>query len=176
MPIDHTAEGCLCEYLESISKRCSDDDAQKWVEAVTQRTECPGCNSQRKSLYCERCLRLVVPRQYWPVQKPPAALPFALDIVVDDRITSATGVHYKVLWDALCPPEQADRCRLFDWDRGSGTKLPDFEVDGTYLLFPSEDSVSISSIEPKSKIRRVVVLDCKWVSIISFDHGCTDTS
>lgn len=156
---ENLAESHLCSYLESISAHCNDE----WVQAVSKRTQCPVCStSYSKSLYCERCFRLLIPTEYWP-RSPPALLPYAIDIIFDDQMTTTTGVHYKVLWDAM-HPDKADQCRVFNYDRGKGTMPPTYDnEEGTYLLFPSDVSVPLSSIEPKSRLRRLVVLDCKWV-------------
>ena len=36
------------------------------------------------------------------------------------------------------------------------------EEEGTYLLFPSPDALSIDQIDPTKPVKKLVVLDCTW--------------
>jgi hypothetical protein len=122
---------------------------------VDSRQICESCHRSR-SIYCPTCLKLLI-------EPPPdqLQLPFHLDIILDDHRECATGVHAKVLAGVS---SGSFHCRLFDYDKGQGDELDSYDdhVDGTYLLFPGEDSVPLDTLEAE-KVKRLVVLDCKWV-------------
>jgi hypothetical protein len=121
----------------------------------------------------------------------PLKLPFNVHVILDDRRKSATGLHAVALLNRtdgragiLCPNEDHDDSptdSLVDhsgsilsndsFDLGS-VKLFDLAKDdipryiddaSTFLLFPSPgESVPLESVA--SKVRTLVVLDCKWTS------------
>lgn len=116
------------------------------------RVLCNTCQRSR-SIYCAQCLKLLT-------KCPPVdlKLPFDLDIILDDKRETATGVQAIV----LLPDEQ---CRLIDYNRDSGEQSLDMykdHIEGTYLLYPGDDSAPLDRLAP-SDISRLVVLDCKWV-------------
>lgn len=128
--------------------------ASNMSPGVATREICKSCNRSR-SIYCPACLDLLV-------DPPPdhLQLPFDLDIIMDDKREHATGVHAKILSSVA----GSFNCRLFDYNDGQADSLDSYDenVQGTYLLFPGESSVPLDSLDP-SKVKRLVVLDCKWV-------------
>jgi hypothetical protein len=141
------------------------------------------CCGTSRSLYCVECSKLLIDRERWPasIQAGHLDLPFSLDIVLHDRRLSATGFHALVLLKASQGSNEDDdssksshdvteeesqvitqqeRVRLFDIENGD--QLPSYEGEdnNTFLLFPSENSVPISSVA--DQIHRLIVLDCKW--------------
>ena len=113
------------------------------------RVKC--CGSSR-SLYCPECCRLVIPKKDWPscLQDHSLQLPFDLHIVLDDHRATATGLHAVALL--------TNQVSLIDVKRGD--PIQDYRcADQTYLLFPSPDSVPLSTV---NGIFTLVVLDCKW--------------
>jgi len=144
---------------------------------VFPRKKCCGTS---RSLYCTECCKLLIDRESWPtsIQAGQLDLPFYLDIVLNDKRLSATGFHAHVLLKASrgdlndyngCETAQSqaqahahaqeERIRLIDIENNES--LPSYEgEDNTYVLFPSENSIPISSVA--SNIHRLIVLDCKW--------------
>ncbi|KAL3775018.1 hypothetical protein ACHAW5_003756 [Stephanodiscus triporus] len=114
----------------------------------------------------------------------PLRLPFNVHVILDDRRKSATGLHAVALLNKTGPNEDRDdsptdsladhSCSILSndsFDMGS-VKLFDLATDdipryiddaSTFLLFPSPgESVPLESVA--SKVRTLVVLDCKWTS------------
>jgi hypothetical protein len=126
------------------------------------------CNVSR-SLYCCECYSLLVPQSHWPLKLQTSdakstLLPFNLCVVLHDRRKSATGLHAAVLDKA----NQTHQVTVVDIERGE--PMPQFKAnDGTYLLFPSPDSVPLASAA--TSISTLVVLDCKWTRSSSRDHA-----
>lgn len=106
----------------------------------------------------------------------PITLPFHLHIILDDRRGSATGLHAVALMNGQldnniitkdhvactqsCVPLKSDSVMLIDL---ATDKMPKYQdSDGsTFLLFPSPgESVPLAHVA--SKVRTLVVLDCKW--------------
>mmetsp|Transcript_1009 Transcript_1009/g.1958 ORF Transcript_1009/g.1958 Transcript_1009/m.1958 type:complete len:301 (-) Transcript_1009:742-1644(-) len=171
------AEVLLEEYLSSTLPR-------EWP-----RVEC--CGSSR-SLYCPECFRILIPRENWPsdLREGTMKFPFHIDIVLGkkERKTCATGVQVAAIAGALESTEdsqvepslslQKDENRL----ESNGTEMvklysfecnniPTYDPDifpNTYVLFPEQGSVPITSVE---KIDRLIVLDIKW----SKQSGKTDS-
>ena len=145
---DHNIE----DYLNSFTYKKFD------------RIEC--CGSSRY-LFCPECLKLLVLEGDRPtcLRSGDLRLPFRLDVVLDDRRGSATGLHaISLLHASSCAVNNSPNCNLFDTNRGEAPPTADDE-DGnradTFLLFPCPgQSVPISSVA--NRIRRLVVLDCKW--------------
>ena len=146
------AERLLVDYLEQCARSC---------EGVSGRNPCPRCDAPCP-LYCPECCQIVVQRDKWPaeVRDNPIKLPFDLDLILDDRRTSATGLQVATM---LSAKEPSSRYRLYDVERSQ--ELPDYEAEAnTFLLFPGESSRPVSQVIKESKIDRIVVLDCKWAS------------
>ena len=144
------------EYLETFLSTESLEQQETWG-----REEC--CQSSR-SLYCSECFRLFIPESYRPEALQTTRLPFDLHIVLHDKRNSATGVHAVVL-DDLSPHET--QVTLIDIDRDDA--IPDYaSFNHAYLLFPSQDSIPISSLQ--GSIQTLVVLDCKWTRSSSREH------
>jgi hypothetical protein len=155
--------------LKSKSDSACPSDTTVAPPTLDVRTMCPSCHRSR-SIYCPTCLKLLI-------DPPPdqLRLPFDLDIILDDQRECATGVHVKILSDVVVVATTTTSgsahhcCRLFDYDRGRGDALDSYDdddnnIDGTYVLFPGEDSVPLHTLEP-AKVKRLVVLDCKWVRL-----------
>jgi DTW domain-containing protein YfiP len=150
-------------YLDSFRSLESWNSRKQWLRKV--------CCGTSRSLYCPECYELLIPAEDWPKQIE--ALPFHLDIVVHDRRNVATGLHAKILNDLRLNAHES----FHDSDRGSTVRIFDLErldslpssfPDDTYLLFPSEDSVPLTS--PRRPVNTLVVLDCKWTKSSSRHH------
>lgn len=144
------------------------------AEATTNefpRMRCASCNSSR-CMYCFDCFQILIPPQQWPeaLHDGTLRLPFDVDIILDDRRSSATGVQLKTILASVNEKEVVSRrrclCRLYDI--GLNEAIPSYstpEDDGTFLLFPGSGSQPFSSIVAScgaSPVKRLVVLDCKW--------------
>jgi DTW domain-containing protein YfiP len=146
----------LSSYLENFSSPASLEQQEKWG-----RVEC--CHSSR-SLYCSDCFRLLMPSSDWPEALHTTKLPFNLHIILHDKRKAATGIHAVVL-DQASP--YANQVTMVDIERDE--VIPDYSTARqTYLLFPSEDSIPLSSV--KDDISTLVVLDCKWTRTSSREH------
>lgn len=121
-----------------------------FLPQTSERTQC--CGSLR-AFFCPECCRLVAASDLPPcIRDGSLKIPFNLHILLDDKRKTATGLHAI----ALLGNEQAS---LTDIKRDDSV-TDDFSEDGqTYVLFPSPDSVSLSSVKD---ISTLVVLDCKW--------------
>jgi hypothetical protein len=170
--LNYLASSASATYaLKSEPDSACPDNTTVSPPTLDARTKCPSCHRSR-SIYCPTCLKLLI-------DPPPdqLRLPFDLDIILDDQRECATGVHVKILSDVVVvatPPTTSGSvhqcCRLFDYDKGRGDALDSYDddddnnIDGTYVLFPGEDSVPLHTLEP-AKVKRLVVLDCKWVRL-----------
>lgn len=141
----------LGQYLDSFLVNSSE----------ISRVEC--CGSSRW-LYCTECFRLLLPTTDLPPSlcRGTFQLPFDLDVLLYDRRKSSTGIHALVV-DKLRQEDPRDnvstRVSLIDIDRDD--PIPDYvDQENVYLLFPSNDSVPVSSVA--SEISKLVVLDVKW--------------
>lgn len=132
-------DSIVTEYLESFS-----------VPTKAERQQC--CGSSR-SLFCNECCRLF-PSSDLPacIENGSLELPFELRIILHDQRSSATGLH------AVALVGDKNRVSLHDIKRETDSPM-EFR-DNTYVLFPSEDSVPLSSV--RNDILTLVVLDCKW--------------
>ncbi|GKY95439.1 hypothetical protein MPSEU_000505400 [Mayamaea pseudoterrestris] len=154
---DESAWDCLSSYLaEPVSTHFS-------------RQRCPGCHAS-VTIYCHDCLDVMLPRETWPASVAAQALrlPFQLDILLDDRRASSTGVQVASILKAA---GQETSFRIYDLTKCEDDKaLPDYTStdaddnhDGTYLLFPDSSAVTLSSVIKSGKpIKRIIVMDCKW--------------
>lgn len=144
------------EYLETFLSAESLEQQETWG-----REEC--CQSSR-SLYCPECFRLLIPDSHRPEALQTTKLPFDLHVILHDKRNAATGVHAVVL-DQVSPHE--NQVTLIDIDRDDA--IPEYaNFNHTYLLFPSEDSIPLSSFQ--GIIKTLVVLDCKWTRSSSREH------
>lgn len=160
-PSDEAQER-LASFLEQFGEKALNDSV---------RCRCKTCGDNR-AMYCSECCRILVPHVRWPkpIRDGSLKLPFDLDIVLDDRRASATGVQLmSVVKSTLSQCEMHDdgehgdkpNVRLFDIEKND--PLPEYTNDvdsGTFLLFPSRDSKPLSSVA--SSVERLVVLDCTW--------------
>lgn len=93
----------------------------------------------------------------------PLRLPFDLEIVLDDRKGSATGLHAVSLLTTRESSLGLGKVSLLDFSETQEI-FPDAYSDvgngSTYLLFPSVDSVPLQSVA--NDIETLVVLDCRW--------------
>ena len=159
-------EATLSTYMSSFLERAEGDKFP--------RKKCCGTS---RSLYCTECCQLLIERERWPlpIQTGHLDLPFNLDIILSDRRLSATGFHAHVLLQASLgynhvsirqessededTSTSLERVRLFDIENGES--IPSYEGhDSTFVLFPSNKSVPLSSVS--KSIHRLIVLDCKW--------------
>ena len=180
------AEEQLFEYLNSFDGRTS----------FPRRT----CCDSSRSLYCKECCHLLVPDHVLPdaislhigkkdvsgnsdvtrdtteKRQRPLRLPFNLQIVLDDRRCSATGLHAVALLNS--GKEILDTCddllgsvKLIDI--ANGDEVPNYREEDSnsidaieqpekaFLLFPVPgESVPIESVA--HQLETLVVLDCKW--------------
>lgn len=145
------AEQLLVEFLQT----CSD------FETAPPRVICPSCRTSR-SIYCPTCCRVLIEKTQWPEAIQDLRLPFQLDILLDDRRPSATGIPVgSILGCSPLSRSELDPVRIFDCDQEL-EDLPSSYGPNTYLLFPGETSQTVSCVAQHSKIERVVVLDCRW--------------
>lgn len=165
----NTNEENLATYLNAFLQE------QNINQIKFPRKKCCGTS---RSLYCTECCKLLIDRERWPtsIQAGHLDLPFQLDIVLNDKRRSATGFHAHILLKASrgdhnhndctydgtgCQTAQTEEERVRLIDIENNEPLPSYEgEDNTYVLFPSENSIPISSVA--SNIHRLVVLDCKW--------------
>jgi hypothetical protein len=124
---------------------------------LPQKNERIQCCGTTRANFCPECLRLLAPTASdlpQCVREGSLKLPFKLHIILDDRRNSATGLQAL----ALLGKEQAS---LRDINRDSFVTSggPGSNGRSTYVLFPSPDSVPLSSV---NEISTLVVLDCKW--------------
>jgi hypothetical protein len=130
-----------------------------------RRTFC--CESSR-SLYCPECSTVCIPEEAFPLplQEGNLRFPFDIDVILDvkERKTSATGIQLVSFANALeyrreklGMGKSETSVVLYDLEK---TSFPEYspEEEGVYVLFPTEDSVPISSVSPS----KLVVLDIKW--------------
>jgi hypothetical protein len=129
-----------------------------------QRQECCG---KSRYLYCPECCALLIPAADRPLALS-QALPFDVHVILDDRRPSSTGVQLIAVFRSMSDNNStATQAELFDTEKD---EIPSYEtkeqLDGTYLLFPGEDSVPLSSIlkgdSTRQPLKTLVLLDCKW--------------
>lgn len=145
------AEQLLVEFLETCAA----------FETAPPRVTCPSCRASR-SIYCPSCYRVLIEESQWPEGIRNLRLPFQLDILLDDRKASATGIPVgAILGCSRLSRNESDPVRIFDCEQDL-SDLPLSYGPNTYLLFPGETSQPVSYVAQHSKIERVVVLDCKW--------------
>eukprot|EP00562_Extubocellulus_spinifer_P035880 CAMPEP_0178679182 /NCGR_PEP_ID=MMETSP0699-20121125/51_1 /TAXON_ID=265572 /ORGANISM="Extubocellulus spinifer, Strain CCMP396" /LENGTH=344 /DNA_ID=CAMNT_0020323527 /DNA_START=82 /DNA_END=1117 /DNA_ORIENTATION=- len=159
-----------CHTIQPTTLTMSrDSDVKDYLERRAspetgyERVEC--CNSSR-ALYCPECCRLLIPTADRP---PPFSLPFNLDIILDDRRGSSTGLHAKSLVESMNDTEQTTMpyMQFIDLDRGDGIPTT-YDTSNTFVLFPDKGSVPLASVA--NNIVRLVVLDCKWTKSSSKDR------
>ncbi len=190
------------KYLDSFLEAATGTAIDKPDDSLFfRRVVC--CETSR-SLYCQRCCRLLVPDHLLPApisrrrrrggkgesmepsdrSERPLNLPFNLHIILDDRRGSATGLHAVALMNGTeevmgtnrtCIESRSgdragERAPIDSFELGS-VKLVDLATDelpkyrgcddSTFLLFPSPgESLPLEVVA--SKLRTLVVLDCKW--------------
>jgi DTW domain len=165
------------EHLLGFLKNCRAEVARHRSEGENgvdfARISCPTCHASR-SLFCADCAQLLLPPEQWPkpIHEGQLLLPFDVDIILNDRRLSATGVHLYSIFQSMegyCSVKShVTSCRLFDIDRGE--EIPNYAKDegnGTFVLFPGPTSQPLSSVvdcRGVSRVKRLVVLDCKWNS------------
>ena len=155
------AEQVLVRYLDSSEAQTPKEESS----SSHRRVICNTCRTSR-SLYCPECLKILLPRDQWPeaIRNGKVRLPFGhLDIVLDDRRTSATGVQVATILQSVNAIFESS-VSLFD--KGKGDVLPSYDDSkekGVYLLFPCASSEPLSSVLSSGRsLQKLVVLDCKW--------------
>jgi len=123
------------------------------------------CCETSSSLYCSNCCNLLVPDDSLPssLHNISLNLPFNLDIILDDRRASATGLHAVALLNNTnnsTIDKSSNSVQLIDV--ANNDEIPRYsQQNDTYLLFPSPgESIPLESVS--SKVKTLVVLDCKW--------------
>ena len=125
-----------------------------------RRCECPSCGASR-SIYCYDCCEVLLPMDQRPDGLQELSLPFSVDFVLDDRRASATGVQAVSVLKQITNGKNVYRLLDQSVTTVDGEGIPDYSaMEGAYFLFPSDTSVSLSSVA--SQVRHLVVLDCKW--------------
>mmetsp|Transcript_21460 Transcript_21460/g.31584 ORF Transcript_21460/g.31584 Transcript_21460/m.31584 type:complete len:329 (-) Transcript_21460:385-1371(-) len=170
----------LAAYLDSFMENPESTSFPRRKCCGTSRSlYCPQC--------CELLIEKY--RWPLPLQRGNLDLPFALDIILSDNRQQATGFHAYVLLKAshgsvYCSNSNSikengerkdenkaatttttsssslQKVRLFDTKNGRDAPCYYDDDDNTFVLFPSEKSVPLSSVS--DTIKRLVVLDCKW--------------
>eukprot|EP00957_Ditylum_brightwellii_P030516 2311353-Ditylum_brightwellii.AAC.1 len=101
-------------------------------------------------------------------QGPTVQLPFDLDIILDDRRNSSTGLHAVVMLGASNESNK-NHNNVSLIDNARDDTIPPYNTNNnTYLLFPSKDSIPLSSVS--TTITKLVVLDCKWTKSSLLQH------
>mmetsp|Transcript_26015 Transcript_26015/g.39380 ORF Transcript_26015/g.39380 Transcript_26015/m.39380 type:complete len:281 (-) Transcript_26015:781-1623(-) len=142
------------DYLESFNTLETRERRANWP-----RVHCCGTS---RSLYCPECFSLLIPRSDCPLKIDP--LPFDLNVILHDRRSAATGIHLKVLHKNY--GMDSNQVEVYDLERME--PLPEYFPPGTYLLFPSDNSIPLEKVS--KKINTLIVLDCKWTKSSSRDH------
>jgi len=157
------------EVLASFLEKCSNEarNLEQGSSPFAARTNCDKCGASR-SMYCFDCCRLLIPFEQRPdpILSETLRLPFDVDLILDDRRASSTGVQMKAIMDSMSQCE--GKMRLFDKELNE--EVPDYltaeDCEGTYVLFPCPESIPLSEVVLENseylRIRRLVVLDCKW--------------
>lgn len=181
MPVNE-AEDKLIWLLNECSQEVERNRQKNGVDF--SRVTCETCNASR-SLFCAECARLLLPSDQWPlpIRDRTLILPFDVDIILNDRRLSATGVQLHSIFSSMVQgnPDESlgccssnshkdsqykTTCRLFDLDRKDDIpSYSDQTAEGTFVLFPGPNSLPLSSVvddEGVSIVKRLVVLDCKW--------------
>jgi hypothetical protein len=152
MSSETEAEETLARYLESCAEHL----------IPGSRTVCDGCNVSQ-FLYCPSCYEILVPQDSWPesVRNGTYRLPFDVDIILDDKRNSATGVQLATTMKKVDMPAR-ESVLVFDCEQNDA--IPNYEEgsEGIFLLFPGPSSQPLSSVLTTSGIKKLVVLDCKW--------------
>jgi len=150
----------------------------KFLPSDSKKIQYPrvDCCGSSKSLYCTECFKLLLDKSQWPesILNGDLKLPFELDIILDDRRRSSSSLHAMVLMKAAASHRAAldlddevkstaihnSTIHMIDVQRDE--LIPSYEnsLNSTFLLFPSPDSVPLSSVI--EKVSKLVVLDCKW--------------
>lgn len=127
-------------------------DSHEALEKFTGRQQCPKCNKSR-SLYCYDCL---VPFTH----VPSIVLPFHVNIIthIEERAANNTGRHA-----ALLCPQQVSLHDVLDCPT-----LSEQDKARCIVLFPSDDAIFPSDLEPGS-IDRVFVIDSRWQKAIQLN-------
>lgn len=140
-------------------------------------------------MFCE-CGNLLISESKWPqpIQDGKLNLPFDLDLILSDRKRVASGFHAVVLLKASqnsrlkqqrsapnenqvekLDEEYQSSVRLIDVNEGHDVPNYDGEESNrTFLLFPSKTSIPLSQVS--NKIKKLVVLDCKWTKTSIQSH------
>jgi hypothetical protein len=104
------------------------------------KSTCPSCKLP-KTLYCPNCYQIISCPQF----VPHVELPILLDVVFHPNVSTknSTSVHAKL----LCSEKVAMHKDM---------QIPDYDTDSTYILFPSDKSVTFSdlSIDELHRIKR----------------------
>ena len=140
-------------YLERIAQSVSE---KEWP-----RVPCPSCeNHPSRHVYCFDCCQLLIPSSDIPpsIQNNLLQLPFALDILLQDRRASSTGVQMATLLkhhaDADHNTKNIDddddaMVRLIDLEQHH--PIPNYDKSSLHefpvVLFPCPDSMPLSSIQ-----------------------------
>jgi hypothetical protein len=172
MSSETEADETLARNLESCavsSESEADETLARYLESCADlipgsRTVCDGCMVSR-FLYCPDCYEILVPKESWPesLRNGTFRLPFDVDIILDDKRASATGIQ---LATAMKEVDKPARDSVTVYDCGRNDEIPKYEEgsesEGTYVLFPGPSSQSLSSVLTTSGIKKLVILDCKW--------------
>ena len=155
------AESRLVDFLEECAQ----------IKGAEARARCPVCDAPR-SFHCSSCFQLVVPKETIPnvISEHLLKLPFEIDIILDDRRASSTGVqvatllsHQAIRGEDETPNSSEPKSQVRLFDHGEGEALPDYSKEqNTFLLFPGGNSIPLSSVAMTTGIEKLVVLDCKW--------------
>lgn len=115
-------------------------------------------------MYCTDCYEILVPRDTWPANLRDGTfrLPFDVDIILDDRRSSSTGIQAATMVRTANGPAK-DSLRIFDIEQDAIPKYEEVsQEEGTFLLFPGGSSKPLTSVLKTTGIKKLVVLDCKW--------------
>ena len=148
------------------------------------------CCGTSRCFYCPICCQLLMKASDLPSSLRDLNLPFHLDIILCDRRTVATGLQAFLLLQqqqqhqhhqsqSQTPHPHPKEVRLVDMHQGdnlpsypnpspSSSSSSSSSTTTTCVLFPSSDSIPLSSVA--SSLKRLIVLDCKWTKSSVLTH------
>ncbi|KAN0032640.1 hypothetical protein ACTFIV_006548 [Dictyostelium citrinum] len=110
------------------------------------RTLCKKCEKKRKYFCYDCCLPLGDPEN-----SPKLKLPLKVDVIhhPTELISKSTAIHSKVI--------AYDDVKFIEFPE----EIPDYNLDETILLYPSEDSCFVKDID-FSNIKKVLFVESQW--------------
>lgn len=134
-------------YLETMNF-----DSFEPLREIKGRIKCPKCSSNRK-FYCYAC--------YVPLARDVPQIKLPVDFTILKHPGEKMGKSSIIASKVIAPDNVTIHNSL---------EINDFDYDNTILLFPTEESVPITSM-PKvdlEKVKNVVLIDSTWLQVSKF--------